>query len=462
MRRLSLAGIGFELRKILKKNTLLSVLEAYGLAGIISSGPWVLSIFALLAVGFLSIGWVFPTFVIEQFLLLVTYLMAASLIISGLFQLLLTRYISDLIFEHKEQEIVPNLLGAMLIISFIAAVVGGGILVLVTEIPPLVKVVFFSALILLCNLWLVLVFLSGMKEYYRIFLTMTVCYGLMVFLSYFLPSFGLLGLMLIFTLCQAILTFAFLFHVIRGFPAKQMISFDFLDHKKAFYSLMFCGLFYNLGVWLDKFVFWFRDETSHRVIDQFRASYIYDLPIFISYLAIVPGMAVFMLRIETDFAEACLKFYQAVREGGTLHSICFLKDKMVLACKQSIYEVFKVQGMTLALLLIWAEDILKILKIDLAYLHLLYVDLVGVSLQVLVMAILNVMYYLDKRYAALSLTLFMAFGNYYLAHISIDMGPVFYGYGFAITMLVTTLIGLITLDRQFSSLEYQTFMLQRS
>lgn len=457
-----MAGIGFELRKILKKNTLLSVFEAYGLAGIISSGPWVLSIFALLAIGFLSIGWVFPTKTIEQFLLLVTYLMAGSLIISGLFQLMITRFISDLIFENNEQEIVPNLLGTMLVVTILSALVGGGILAFVNEIEPMVRVVLFAALVLLSNLWLILVFLSGMKEYYRIFFTMAASYGLMVILSYFLPSHGLLGLMLIFTFCQAILTFTFLFYVIRDFPADRLISFEFLNNKRVFYSLMFCGLFYNLGVWLDKFVFWFRDETSHQVIDLFRASYIYDLPIFIAYLAIVPGMAVFMLRMETDFADACMKFYRAVREGGTLQSIYFLKDQMVLACRQSIYEVFKVQGMTLVLLLIFAEDILRILKIDLAYLHLLYVDLVGVSLQVLVMSILNVMFYLDKRHAALGLTIFMAAGNYYLAQVSIDMGPMFYGYGFAITMLLTTIIGLIALDRQFNTLEYQTFMLQRS
>ncbi len=456
-----MAGIGFELRKILDKNTLFSLLEAYGLAGVISSGPWVLSIFALLAIGFLSVGWIFPTQVIEQFLLLVTYLMAASLIISGLFQLLLTRFISDLIFAKQESEIVPNLLGTMILTSVIAGLIGGAILVFVTEIEPVVKVVLFTALVLMCNLWLILVFLSGMKEYYRIFITMAVCYGLMVFLSYFLPSNGLLGLTLVFTFCQALITFTFLFFVIRDFPAKRLISFDFLDPSKVFYSLLFCGFFYNLGVWADKFVFWFRDETSHRVIDFFRASYIYDLPIFISYLAIVPGMAVFMLRMETDFADACLKFYQAVREGGTLQSIYFLKDKMVLACRQSIYAVFKVQGMTLALLLIWAEDILRLLEIDLAYLHLLYVDLVGVSLQVLVMSILNVMYYLDKRYSALALTVFMALGNFYLSQVTIDFGPVFYGYGFAVTMLLTTLIGLIALNKQFATLEYQTFMLQR-
>ncbi|UTV30082.1 exopolysaccharide Pel transporter PelG [Photobacterium atrarenae] len=457
-----MAGIGFELRRILEKNTLLSVLEAYGLAGLISSGPWVISILALLTIGILSIGTVFPLYDLVQFLVLVTYLMAGSLIISGLFQLLLTRYISDLLFATEEHRIVPNLLGAMLITSVIAALLGGGVLHNADGLTPAVKLTVFTSLVLLCNQWLIIIFLSGMKEYYRILNTMAFSYGLMIVLSLTVPGLNLLGLLLIFCSCQAIVTFSFLFFVIRDFPAKQLVSFDFLNPSKVFYSLMACGVLYNLGVWLDKFVFWFRDETSHIVVAHFRASYIYDLPIFVAYLAIIPGMAVFMLRMETDFAKACLKFYDAVRTGATLGSIYLLKDKMVLACQQSIYEIFKVQGMTLALLLLWAEDILLALKLDLAYLHLLYADLIGVSLQVLVMSILNVMYYLDKRYAALILTALMAVSNFSLAHYSIDLGPTFYGYGFAITMLITTIVGLIMLNRQFNELEYQTFMLQRS
>ncbi len=81
------------------------MLEAYGLAGLISSGPWVISILALLAIGMISIGIVFPTYVIVQFLVIVTYLMAGSLIISGLFQLLLTRFISDLLLAARSTEL---------------------------------------------------------------------------------------------------------------------------------------------------------------------------------------------------------------------------------------------------------------------------------------------------------------------------------------------------------------------
>lgn len=35
-----MAGIGFEIRRILKRDSFLNLFEAYGLAGIISSGPW--------------------------------------------------------------------------------------------------------------------------------------------------------------------------------------------------------------------------------------------------------------------------------------------------------------------------------------------------------------------------------------------------------------------------------------
>ena len=86
----------------------------------------------------------------------------------------------------------------------------------------------------------------------------------------------------------------------------------------------------------------------------------------------------------------------------------------------------------------------------------------GVSLQVLVMSILNVMYYLDKRYSALILTSIMVVTNLVFSYITVDLGPVYYGYGFTLSMLLCTVIGLIQVDSQFRDLEYQTFMLQKT
>jgi uncharacterized membrane protein len=49
-----MAGIGFELRKLLKRDSLLGLMQAYTYAGIIGSGPWVLSIVGILIIGLLS------------------------------------------------------------------------------------------------------------------------------------------------------------------------------------------------------------------------------------------------------------------------------------------------------------------------------------------------------------------------------------------------------------------------
>lgn len=55
-----MAGIGFELRKMLKRDSLLGLLRAYTYAGIISSGPWILSIVGILLIGILSLPFVIP------------------------------------------------------------------------------------------------------------------------------------------------------------------------------------------------------------------------------------------------------------------------------------------------------------------------------------------------------------------------------------------------------------------
>ena len=79
-----MAGIGFELRKLLKRDSYLSLIQAYTYAGIIGAGPWVLSILGVQAIGFMSLAVVVPDFLITQFQVSVTHLIAGSLILTDL------------------------------------------------------------------------------------------------------------------------------------------------------------------------------------------------------------------------------------------------------------------------------------------------------------------------------------------------------------------------------------------
>lgn len=456
-----MAGIGFELRKILSRDSYSATLRAYLYAGLISSGPWVLSIISVMLIGVISLGVVVPDNTVRQFLVTVTYLMASSLIYTGGAQLFFTRFISDRLFEKKNDRILPNLLGIMLIVTLSSGVLASLVMGFMFDEPFAYRLLVLANFVTLCNLWLVIIFLSGMKAYNRILLVMLVGYSLMVLCAFFLRFLHMNGLLLALLIGHGSLLFMFLFDILREYPAKQLVAFDFLKRRQVFISLLVTGFCYNLGIWIDKFIFWFNPQTSSEVIGPLRASMLYDLPIFLAYLAIIPGMAVFLVRIETDFAEWYERVYSAIRDGQTLQHIGVLKEQMILAIRQGLLEICKVQGLTVVLLFLLAPAMLEWLGISAYYLQLFYVDLIGVSIQVVFMALLNVFFYLDKRAIVLELCVLFVVLNAALTLLSQYMGPTFYGYGFTLSLLVCVLLGLMRLSSSLEDLEYETFMLSR-
>jgi uncharacterized membrane protein len=456
-----MAGIGFELRRILSRDSYASTLHAYVYAGLISSGPWVLSIVSVMLVGVFSLAMLMPELLVRQFLVTVTYLMASSLIVTGGLQLFFTRFVSDRLFEKKYEVILPNLLGILLLITLGSGLLGTVLLVTLFDQPLMYRLLVLANFVTLCDLWLVLIFVSGMKAYNRILLTMLLGYTLMVASAYVLRVLELNGLLMALLIGHCTLLFVFLYDILREYRAEKLVAFDFLQRKQVFLSLLATGVFYNLGVWIDKFVFWFNPDTSNIVIGPLRASVLYDMPIFLAYMAIIPGMAVFLVRIETDFAEWYDRLFRAIREGETLQNIQQLKVEMTLSIRQGLVEICKVQGLTVVLLYLFAPRLLEWLDVSSYYLPLFYIDLIGVSIQVVFMALLNVFFYLDKRAIALQLCLLFVALNAALTLLSLNLGPSFFGYGFTLSLLVCVLLGLQRLTITLDDLEYNTFMLPR-
>ena len=454
-----MAGIGFELRKILSRDSYTATLHAYVYAGLISSGPWVLSIVSVMLVGVLSLGLLMPEMLVRQFLITVTYLMATSLILTGGLQLFFTRFVSDRLFERKFSRILPNLVGVLLLVTLSSGVLGTLLLWALFDEPLMYRLLVLANFVTLCNLWLVIIFLSGMKAYNRILLVMLVGYALMVLSAYLLSFMGINGLLLALLIGHGTLLFLYLYDILREYRADTLVAFDFLDRRQVFTSLLLTGLCYNLGIWIDKFIFWFNPATSSAVIGPMRSSVLYDLPIFLAYLAIIPGMAVFLVRIETDFAQWYDRLFRAIREGETLQHIGQIKTEMTLSIQQGLLEICKVQGLTAVLLFLFAPQLLEWLGISSYYLPLFYIDLVGVSIQVVFMALLNVFFYLDKRAIVLKLCVMFVVLNGALTLLSLYLGPSFFGYGFTLSLLVCVLVALQQLSTALHDLEYQTFML---
>jgi len=457
-----MAGIGFELKKILKEDRLLSLAKVYGYSAILSSGPWVVSIVAILLVGFINLANYGADSDVYRFQVVITYAiaLASSLIITGIVQLPLTRYIADLIFNHREDEILPAYFGAL----FLAWILGLPFVVpfylWMFEGQSAVFIIgVIATFLVLCGVWISSILAASLKYYNGVVWSYFISYSLIVFVSIYAGD-TIEKLIYIFFIGNAFLLVILMTLIIKSYNSTIFFKIDFFLAKNFYWTLAIAGLTYNLGAWVDKFIFWYHPATGYAVIGKLHASVVYDMPIFLAYLSIIPGMAIFFYRLEADFAEKYDLYYNSVRNGGTLKAIRNYRDDMVYVIRHAIHEIIIIQSIVDIILFLTVPYIFKYLHIPQLYLGLLYILTIGAMLQLAFMSVLAILYYLDRKVVAMWLSVAFFVLNTVLTLLSIDMGPAMFGYGYTVSLLLVFTASVIFIRKELDRLNYETFMLQ--
>jgi len=247
-----MAGIGFELRKYLDDDTFTGTVKAYGFAGLISAGPWVLSILGVMLIGLVALSQSATGVDVRTFTTSVTWMMGASLILTGSLQLVFTRFVADRLFEKKDDVVNPNLFGAILLTTVVSGVIGVLLALTVFQEGLRYELLMLSNFVTLCNIWIVVIFVAGLKRFKLILISFAVGYAATVLFSLLLMSMGMVGLLTGLLLGHGLLLFTMLGVVIPEYPVTKGVRMDFLKRSQIFPILIFVGLFYNLGIWADK------------------------------------------------------------------------------------------------------------------------------------------------------------------------------------------------------------------
>ena len=137
-----------------------------------------------------------------------------------------------------------------------------------------------------------------------------------------------------------------------------------------------------------------------------------------------------------------------------------MRDEMVYSIRQGLAEIGKIQTLAVLVTFVAGPTLLEALGISELYLPLLYIQIIGASLQVVLLSVLNVFFYLDQRRIILYLCAEFLTLNIVLTGLTLWKGAAFYGYGFTLAVLITLGTALAILDRKLSRLEFETFMLQ--
>ncbi|KPA16133.1 transmembrane protein [Candidatus Magnetomorum sp. HK-1] len=452
-----MAGIGFELKRIMRHETFLSEFTAYLYSAMISSGPWLMSILCLAVLGIFRGGENAKAH--EIFRSTVVYTYASSLIYSGIIQLVCTRYLADQLYEQKIDNVLKTFYTCTVFI-----LTGGTLLSVLGywyfEISILHKCLGVLLFLVINMIWLSMIFLSAVKDYHSVVFSFAIGGIVSIVLVFKLGAvFGLEGDLLGYLIGQAITLFWLMARLLAEFPASQFWDKGLLSYFKKYWDLACIGFCFNLGIWVDKFVFWTAAD-SNVIVPYFRTHNLYDSPLFFSYLTIVPTLAMFMLKIETSFYDHYRKYFSKVIGKKDMANILEEKNMMVTTLKESIREIFIIQGAVTIMCIVFTPEIIEALNFSALQAPIFRVTLIGAFLNILLVINVIILFYFDQRKSVLLVTMVFLFCNFGFSLLTTKLGIQYYGYGYTYCCLFSLLTAFQRLDSNMKNLEFITFTSQ--
>lgn len=354
-----MAGIGFELKRVLQRGGIIRVLGVSLAGTAIVAGPWLLS-----ALGIFLIQQYAASALTEArslFTALIVYCYAFSLVLFSGLHYVFTRQISDLIYQHKNREAgsaLASFLLALFALSALVAAAGLLPLRIVGEVSrPVLFLLAAGLLFTVINLnWVIMSFITLLKSYIGILLvylggTLISLLGVRFFGALYATAGALLG----YALGQCFTAIVLYLMTLKGYAPIRLSLKGFLSYLLRYRLLFLAGLLYAWASWADKIVFWF--TLGKRMAGSwFRVFDPYDVPIFFAILTMIPGLIFFTIETETSFYPRLRRFLRCLgKESWT--GIIRSKQMMLRTMSAGLREQSILQAICSVTLIILAPAI---------------------------------------------------------------------------------------------------------
>jgi polysaccharide biosynthesis protein PelG len=454
-----MAGIGFRLQSLFSDGNIVKNVRGSLYSLIIATGPWLISIISIALVSSMAQRNL-SNHDLMLFKCIISYTYALSLILFGIVEMPLTRYLADQLFraDHSTfKSVVLSMVSVYLIIAIPLTIL------LYYFAPGLSLISIISCMTFLISVlitWTAMIFLSAAKHYHPIIISFVGGGALSYFLATFLgKKLGFEGYVFGYTLGQIFLSMSLLSSVFNEFRTHNYISMSFLHYYKRFQKLILVGVFYYLGIWVDKFIFWFGPE-SQKIQDIFHTNQFYDTAMFLSYLTIIPAMTIFLVQIETNFAKAYHYYYQAIENKFNYAVINETLSDIIKSIQRGSINLLKVQVFLSILAWYFSGEIIELLSLPSLMIPIFRYGVLASLMQVLLLLTnIVLLYFLENTKVLFHYGLFL-FLNASLTYISTKMGYQYYGAGYFVSALITFSVSFVNLNRTLDKLNFKTFMQQ--
>jgi uncharacterized membrane protein len=457
-----LAGIGFELKKVFKKNSVVSKILGASYAATITIGPLILIIVTLFLM-YAFLGYSSIAFVTQDLLAsTILYVFIFALCTTGPFNAVISRYISDKIYENSEEDILPCYYTVLTVNTVFSALIGIGFCLyeyFVGNVEIWFVFASFCMYITLVMVFINMTFILALKEYRRIILSFV--FGLLVSLILGLTLVKLVGvrieLAIVVSFAVGFLIIGFcLFGIIRNFFKVNSRKYtEVFGYFKIHWRLLLSNLFYTLGLYCHNFVFW---NTALRVVvaESFVSAPVYDMATCIAMFINISTSVIFIVAVETNFHDAYQEFCQAII-GGTGEDVYYAKREMFRAIKNGLVFTIQLQLIFTISLFFLALFALPFLSITGLITSILPTLTVGYFLLFIMYDMIIFIYYFNVyNKAVITSALFLGItlvGSIFSSMLT----PALYGLGVLLGALAGFLYAFFAIKNIEKKLEYYTY-----
>jgi len=430
-----LAGIGFELKKIFREQSVFHTLRGAIYSSFATIGP-VLMIVVNLIVMYFVLDYVKVDYAERDlFASTILYVFIFSLIITAPLNSVLSRYIADKIFQEKREDIMPSYYVGLIVNIVMAGLIGIPFAlweVFVGKVNPLFVLLSYCMFTALTLVFFNMTYVSALKEYKRI--SMAFLVGMTVTFIVAFVSRKLFGMavttaiILGFTVGFLIIGF-WLYSLIRGFFAENSRNYrDCINYIKYFKMLFLTNLFYILGLYVHNFVFWWFSDFSIVVRNTFRSAPVYDMSTCLAMFTNISTMVIFMVQVEVNFHDRYQAYCQEVI-GGTGSYIYAAKREMFRTLLKEVMHIIQIQMIITVVIFLVAIIFLPQFGFG-GMVMVIYPGLAAAYFLIFVMYSLVIfLYYYDDEKGALLTTLVFFIGTFIGTIISLKLTSNLYGLG---------------------------------
>ncbi len=465
-----MAGVGFNLRKLIQRDDLLGVVGGFFYSTWVTAGPWILTILSLFLIIWTSSAAGYQA--IAEFRLIIIYNFAFSLVFTAPVFMVVTRYLADLVFSAGEESLDKNSSGDSPLDKVPGMLLGSVILVFLTQFPVVglfylwyagletaVRITAIINYFLVAGLWVVAVYLTALKAYHVISATFLV--GLVLALLFawmFASSYSLAGMLMGFSLGLAVILFGLVAYIFSEYPADARDLFGFSRYFRRYWELALAGLFYNLAIWVDKWIMWLYAPERVVIIPGMPSYPDYDAAMFLAYLSIIPGLAMFVISVETSFFIQYLRFYRDIQKHVNFERIQKNLARITASLSSGLRSLIVLQGCIVIVLLLLSPRLYELIGFSYTQIGMFRFGVLGAFFHVLLVMQFIVLTYFDLRRLVLILQGVFLATNVLFTFVSLNMGFPFYGAGYFASTLLTFVITYLAMVHHVNELPYRTFV----